>query len=288
MKRAYKVVDVFSSTPLLGNPVAVVLDAEGLDDAAMQAIALWTNLSETTFLLPPPAGSAADYALRIFTPQSELPFAGHPTLGSAYAALEAGRIQPRDGRLIQACGVGDVAIAVAGDRADRRPTLTLPKAVLTPLAAGDIAPLEAVLGQPLIQAPAVVDVGPKWIVAEVEDVDALLAMTPDFAALAVLERRLAATGVTLFARRGDGHDIEVRSFAPSAGVPEDPVCGSGNGAVAVFRSRGGLLPPAGATYEARQGRAIGRDGYVAVGVDAAGHVTIGGACVTCLDGVLLL
>src|SRR5271166_1959782 len=105
MQRAYKVVDVFTSTPLLGNPVAVVLDAEGLDTEAMQRIARWTNLSETTFLLPP-TNAEADYRLRIFTPRRELPFAGHPTLGSAYAALEAGRIAPRNGRLVQECGAG--------------------------------------------------------------------------------------------------------------------------------------------------------------------------------------
>lgn len=113
LKRNYKVVDVFTARPLLGNPVAVVLDAEGLDTAAMQGIARWTNLSETTFVLPPTL-SSADYRLRIFTPCSELPFAGHPTLGSAYAALEARRVKPRNGHLMQECGVGLVDIAVEG------------------------------------------------------------------------------------------------------------------------------------------------------------------------------
>src|SRR5918996_521405 len=107
--RAYKVVDVFTSKPLLGNPVAVVLDAEGLDTGQMQAIARWTNLSETTFLLPPTVPEA-DYRLRIFTPRSELPFAGHPTLGSAHAVLEAGLVNPRDGGLVQECGVGLVQL----------------------------------------------------------------------------------------------------------------------------------------------------------------------------------
>ena len=116
--RAYKVVDAFSSKPFLGNPVAVVLDAEGLATAEMQAIARWTNLSETTFLLPP-TSSEADYRLRIFTPRSELPFAGHPTLGSAHAVLEAGRVMPRGGRLVQECGVGLVRIAVEGDGAEQ-------------------------------------------------------------------------------------------------------------------------------------------------------------------------
>jgi len=143
--RAYKVVDAFSSKPFLGNPVAVVLDAEGLATAEMQAIARWTNLSETTFLLPP-TSSEADYRLRIFTPRSELPFAGHPTLGSAHAVLEAGRVMPRGGRLVQECGVGLVRIAVEGDGAERRLTLALPPAKVTALSAADVDELEAVIG----------------------------------------------------------------------------------------------------------------------------------------------
>ena len=125
MNRSYKVVDAFTATPLLGNPVAVVLDAEGLDRAGMQAVARWTNLSETTFLLPPTL-EGADYQLRIFTPRGELPFAGHPTLGSAHAALEAGRVTPRGGRLVQQCGVGLVNLSVTGEVPDRQLALALP------------------------------------------------------------------------------------------------------------------------------------------------------------------
>jgi PhzF family phenazine biosynthesis protein len=286
--RSYKVVDAFSARPFLGNPVAVVLDAEGLDTAAMQAIANWTNLSETTFVLPPTMAEA-DYRLRIFTPRSELPFAGHPTLGSAHAVLEAARVTPRGGRLVQECGVGLVDLTVEGEGAERRITLGLPPATVTPLEPADIAELEAILGCRVEAGavPSIVNVGAVWVVAQLADAASVLDLKPDFARSAEFERRLGVTGVTIFGAHADGEAaIEVRSFAPSCGVDEDPVCGSGNGSVAVFRRDRGLLPFGGVDYVAAQGRRVGRDGRVVVKVDAAGKVSIGGACVTCVDGVL--
>ncbi len=286
--RQYKVVDVFGILPLQGNPVAVVLDAEDLDTAAMQAIARWTNLSETTFLLPPTRADA-DYRLRIFTPSGELPFAGHPTLGSAHAALEAWRVSPRDGRLVQECGVGLVALSVEGEGDARRLRLVLPPARLSPLDAADIDELEVVLGQSILReaVPAIVDVGPQWIIAQLPTAAAVLSLKPDFARSASFERRLGVTGITVFARHPSGDaDIEVRSFAPSSGVDEDPVCGSGNGSVAVFRRERGLLPAGDVAYAASQGRCVGRDGRVDVSVDAAGVVSLGGACITGVDGTL--
>lgn len=286
MSRKYKVVDVFTAQPLLGNPVAVVLDAEGLDGTTMQQIARWTNLSETTFVLSP-TRPGADYRLRIFTPGSELPFAGHPTLGSAHAVIESGRAAPRDGRLVQECGAGLISIAVSGSAR----VLTLPEARVTALAPGDVDDLEAILGAPVNRgvAPALVDVGPVWIVAQLASADAVLAMQPDLARSAAFERRLRATGVTVFGSydAGDAR-IEVRSFAPSCGVGEDPVCGSGNGAVAVFQRTRGLLPATDSTYVATQGRCVGRRGRVAVAVTDDGTVTVGGECVTVLDGILHL
>ena len=288
--RGYKVVDVFTKRPLLGNPVAVVLDAEGLGDDAMQAIARWTNLSETTFLLPP-ATPGVDYRLRIFTPRSELPFAGHPTLGSAHAALEAGRVAPRNGKLIQECGVGLIELSVQDEGARRQLTFGLPRATVTPLQPNDIDALEAILGQPIMREvpPACVNVGPIWVVAQLPNVTGLLGLKPDLARSAAFERRLGVTGLSLFAvyQEGDAA-IEVRSFAPSCGVDEDPVCGSGNGSVAVFRRERGLLPAKGTSYTATQGRCVGRDGRIAVTVDVAGKVTLGGSCVTCIDGILHL
>jgi PhzF family phenazine biosynthesis protein len=237
MSRAYKIVDVFTSTPLQGNPLAVLLDAEDLDTETMQAMAAWTNLSETTFVLPP-SSPKADYRLRIFTPRSELPFAGHPTLGSAHAAIEAGRIVARDGRLVQECSVGLIQLSAHGEGPNRELSFSLPAATLTPLDGSDVEELEAILGTRVDREvqPAIVNVGPVWIVARVSSIDRLLALKPDFARSAAFESRVGVTGLTLFAAKGGTEaDIEVRSFASSQGVNEDPVCGSCNGSIAVFR-----------------------------------------------------
>lgn len=289
MNRSYKVVDVFTAKAFLGNPVAVVFDAEDLSDAEMQSIARWTNLSETTFLLPP-TRQEADYRLRIFTPLRELPFAGHPTLGSAHAALEEGLVQANDGRLVQECGSGLVEITAQGDAPDRRLMLTLPDATVTPLADGDVTELEAILGAPVLPrpVPASIDVGPVWVVAQLADAAAVIGLQPDLALSAQFERRLGVTGITVFGMHSGGPaDIEVRSFAPSCGVDEDPVCGSGNGSVAAARARAGQFPAGGASYVAAQGGSVGRAGLVEVRVDADGGVRLGGACVTTVDGRLV-
>ncbi|WP_246856450.1 PhzF family phenazine biosynthesis protein [Acetobacter vaccinii] len=288
--RAYKVVDVFSDRPFKGNPVAVVLDAEGLDDGTMQAIARWTNLSETTFVLPA-TQARADYRLRIFTPKRELPFAGHPTLGSAHAVLEAGRYSPKNGVLVQQCLQGLVRIAVEGEGKNCQLVFDLPDASITPLAPADVEELEAIAGISIMRraAPAIIDVGAVWVVAQVANADVLLGLEPDLAHSARFENRLGVTGITLFGDHGHGEaEIEVRTFAPSCGCEEDPVCGSGNGAVAVFRHTRGLLAAQGGTnrYSAAQGQRVGRAGRIAVEVDARGKVRVGGACVTCVDGTL--
>jgi PhzF family phenazine biosynthesis protein len=292
MKRSYSVVDVFSFRPLLGNPVAVVMDAENLTADAMQAVARWTNLSETTFVLPPTTAEA-DYRLRIFTPRSELPFAGHPTLGSAHAILEAGRVAPRRiGRLIQECGIGLVELTIEARSEGRELTFRLPPAKLEPLHTTDMAELERILRckVDLKTAPGIVNVGPVWIVVQLIDAVSVLDLRPDLPRLAELERRLGVTGLTVFGAREHGDDaaIEVRTFAPSCGVEEDPVCGSGNGSVAVFQWQRGLLPPGGADYVAAQGRCVGRNGRVKVSVDANGAVSVGGSCVTSVEGSLTL
>jgi PhzF family phenazine biosynthesis protein len=291
MKRSFKVVDVFTRQPLKGNPVAVVLDADDLDTEAMQAIAGWTNLSETTFVLPPTV-SGADYRLRIFTPRSELPFAGHPTLGSAHAILEAGRVKPRPGgRLIQQCGIGLVDLTVEERDGDRRLNFGLPPATSAPLQAAVIAELERIAGCKVDNnaAPAIVNVGPIWVIAQLRDAASVLDLQPDLARLAEFERRLGVTGLTVFGAHEEGDAaIEVRTFAPSSGVNEDPVCGSGNGSVAAFRWERGLLPTGGTDYVAAQGRCVGRDGRVEVNVDTNGAIRVGGSCVTCVEGSLTL
>ena len=286
MPRAYKVVDVFTSQPFQGNPVAVVMDAQGLDTAAMQRIAHWTNLSETTFVLPPTA-AGADYQLRIFTPQGELPFAGHPTLGTAHALLEAGRISAPQGRLVQQCGVGLVTLHVSGAGAQQHLAFEVPPARLRGVDQQAVRDLELILGATLLPgvAPLVVDIGAVWLVAQLPTAATLLALQPDWLRLAQLERRLGVTGVTVFAQQSGECALQVRSFVPSSGVNEDPVCGSGNASVALFLRERGLLTQVGARYVAAQGQCVARNGRVVV--DASGDtVTLGGACVTCIDGVL--
>lgn len=282
----FRQVDVFTRVPLLGNPVAVVFDADGIDDATMQQIARWTNLSETTFVLRTDV-AGANYRLRIFTPGCELPFAGHPTLGSAHAVLEAGLATAKDGRITQQCGVGLVDIFVPDDWRDAGVSFRLPRHTLSP-APGEDA-LLAALGPDtqLVGTATIVDVGPRWVIAQVASAQALLALQPDCPALAAYDRAHSTTGLTLFADADHGQgDIVVRSFAPADGINEDPVCGSGNGAVAAYRLEHGLTQ-IGQSYRASQGTAIGRDGIVRVNYRDDG-IHIGGHCVTVVNGTITL
>lgn len=273
-KLRFKQVDVFTDRPFLGNPVAVVIGGEKLGGAAMQRIACWTNLSETTFLLP---SKVADYRLRIFTPRMELPFAGHPTIGSAHAALEAGCVT-RKKKLTQECGAGLIELSVEKSGI----FLKAPEARVSPVAAGKV--LRA-LGAPVEDLRSV-NVGPVWLVGEVRTAKALAAMAPDMGALAAATTAAKAGGVTLFAASGEKSSaIHVRSFAPAHGINEDPVCGSGNISVAAHLRFFGKLRQFGASYVARQGMQLGRDGRVSVRVGPQG-IEIGGKCVTCVEGAL--
>lgn len=275
-------VDVFTDRPFLGNPVAVVLDADALDADAMQRIARWTNLSETTFVRRPDV-PGADYALRIFTPGRELPFAGHPTLGSARAVLATGRAAARDGRLVQQCAAGLVPLRV--EPGATRLAFEVPPSRSVPLADADAAGLARALG--LAGAPPpfdAIDVGPVWLTARLADAATVLALRPDMAALDAISRRLGATGVTVHGDdgpRATGADVAVRSFAPAAGVPEDPVCGSGNACVALQRRAAGART----AYVAAQGEAIGRAGRIAVAY-RGDAVEVGGETVVCVEGRL--
>ena len=270
MARRFKQVDVFTDEPFLGNPVAVVIDAEGLDTATMQRIAAWTNLSETTFLLP---SAAADYKLRIFTPLQELPFAGHPTLGSAHAALESGFVA-RKKSLRQECLAGIMELSVEGAEIFVRGPQ--PK-----LAEIDSARLARTLGVPA-KGFLRVDVGAIWVIAEVASPEALAKAKPDMTALADASKALDIAGVTLFAE-STKHEMHVRSFAPAHAIPEDPVCGTGNLSVAAYLRHTGQLERFGSHYLARQGMQLGRAGKVSVRVEGDA-VRIGGPCVTCIDG----
>ena len=276
--RQFAQVDVFTAVPYKGNPVAVVLDGEGLSDAEMQAFANWTNLSETTFVLPP-SDPGADYRVRIFTPKDELPFAGHPTLGTAHAVIEAGIATPKAGRLVQQCAVGLVELTVS----DTSLSFRLPRYAVSELTDPEAS---AWLGEgvQLVGQPQAVDVGPVWLVAQLADVAALEQLAHDPARLTRYYEANGLTGATLYAL--DGEQVVVRSFAPGDGIPEDPVCGSGNAAVAAWRLVSGQVAP-GDSYVASQGRQIGRDGYISVRFEGE-NVHVGGQCVTCVTGHVTL
>ncbi len=274
--RQFRQVDVFTAVPYKGNPVAVVLDGEGLSSEEMQAFANWTNLSETTFVLPPD-DPAADYRVRIFTPRAELPFAGHPTLGTAHAVLEAGLASARDRRLVQQCAVGLVELTVGGQGL----SFKLPRYALEELSDPEAT---AWIGAELRGRAQAVNVGPTWLIAELASIAALESLDHDAARLAAYYLPLGMTGATLFA--AEGERVVVRSFAPGDGIAEDPVCGSGNGAVAAYRLLSGQVAD-GDSYVASQGRQVGRDGFVQVRFEG-GDIHIGGQCVTCIEGTVTL
>lgn len=276
--RAFTQIDVFTTVPYKGNPVAVVLDGNDLSDAQMQAFANWTNLSETTFVVPA-SDPAADYALRIFTPKDELPFAGHPTLGSAYAVVAAGLAAPRAGRLVQQCAVGLVELAVdEGEVSFRLPRYSL-ETVTDPEAVAWLGEGVGVAG-----TPHAVNVGPTWLIAELEHRAALENLAHDPARLTRFYHATGMTGATIFVQDGDG--VMVRSFAPGDGIPEDPVCGSGNAAVAAYRLAQGQIGT-GSSYIASQGRQIGRDGRIAIRIEGD-DIHVGGSCVACIEGTVML
>lgn len=292
MKAPFKQVDVFTTEPFGGNPVAVVLDSQGLAPSQMQAIANWTNLSETTFVLPP-THLSADYRVRIFTPRAELPFAGHPTIGTAHALLEAGLIAPREGRLTQECAAGLIALTVSvSDSGTENIAFELPSPSYSPLSTDQLDELEKIIGAPLLRkhSPKFVNVGPTWTVIQLADAQTVLSLKPDMTELAAFDVRTRSTGVVAFGAHVEGGDaaMEVRAFAPSHGVNEDPVCGSGNGAVAAFVREAGLVEVFGASYISSQGAVVGRRGRLSISIDPGGAIRVGGQSVTCIDGTITL
>ncbi|MBE7702327.1 PhzF family phenazine biosynthesis protein [Oerskovia sp. Sa1BUA8] len=303
--RPFSQVDVFTATPYRGNPVAVVRDAVGLGDEQMAAFARWTNLSETTFLLPPsPEGAAAgaDYRLRIFTPAGELPFAGHPTLGSCHAWLAGGGTPREAGVVVQECGIGLVALrrSPASDLPDGgaspggRLAFAAPDLLTDePLDPSTLAAITRALG---LEARDVVDHrfldnGPGWRVLLLGSADKVLALDPDFSGLGDLAIGVVGPYTALGDGLYDGPDgaaVEVRGYALDMGIPEDPVTGSLNAVVGQWLQPGGLLP---AEYVASQGTALGRAGRVHVSRRDDGDgatVWVGGDAVTCIEGTVLL
>jgi len=267
--------------------VAVVIGSEVLATEEMQRIAAWTNLSETTFLLPP-SSDQADYRLRIFTPKQELPFAGHPTIGSAHAVIESGYAIATQGKLRQECLAGILNLAVDETALGKQIFVQTPQPKITAVSDELTTALTAALGSDRSRRIEFlrVDLGVVWIVGNVLDADSVASLKPDMAAIAKLSASVDVTGLTVFGRAVDGISaFHVRSFAPTQGIPEDPVCGSGNASVAAFLLHTGKLNDLGSQYIARQGMEVGRDGQVAVRVDGD-HIWIGGYAVTCVDGRL--
>jgi PhzF family phenazine biosynthesis protein len=271
--------DVFTTQATRGNPLAVVHDAADVSDETMAAFARWTNLSETTFLLPPTVPEA-DYRVRIFTPGVELPFAGHPTLGSCQAWLWAGGQPKHADEVVQECGVGLVRIRRDGARlAFAAPPLRR----TGPLDPAYREALRAALGlQPQdIVNDQWVDNGPGWCALMLTSAERVLAIQPDMAALSVLQAKLGVVGP-----QPTGHDtqFEVRAFVPTFGVGEDPVTGSLNAGLAQWLIGAGLAP---ARYLASQGTVLGRQGRVQV-EQVGESIWIGGEVAPCIDGQVIL
>lgn len=322
--RRFKQIDVFTQEALLGNPVAVVLDGEGLSDAVMQSFAKWTQLSETTFLLPPTAAgkaAGADYRLRIFTPGGELPFAGHPTLGSARAWLAGGGQPAQTNVLLQECGVGLVRL----EAQEGRWAFAAPPSKKQAVPQDKLQALLTALG---VQAHQVIDSqilnnGPEWWSFLLDSPDTVLALSPNHLALKQLGAKVGVTAIYQDASRADwseassnegGHSLlisrsnrearafttqshsknapentgphlEVRAFAAAMGILEDPVTGSLNASLAQWLIANGKMPP---QYTAAQGTTLGRQGRVFIHQDAQGQVWVGGDTVVCIEGHVAL
>ncbi|KFN45045.1 PhzF family phenazine biosynthesis protein [Arenimonas oryziterrae] len=286
--RRFLQLDVFADRPGAGNPLAVVLASDGLDTAAMQAFANWTNLSETAFLLPPTTPEAS-YRVRIFTPRQELSFAGHPSVGAAHAALEAGLASAIDGRLVQECAAGLLPMQVSGTGEAQRISVRAPRGRELPWPSGSEAALTAIFSAIPTGAPpaALIDNGPQWWCVELKDEATVRGFQPPLAAIAALCRADGAVGLAIFARcPGKDYQMAVRAFCPADGIPEDPVTGSANAAIAAWLSGNDGLDRLGTHYVVSQGREIGRDGRIAVAIDATGEVWIGGQTQTVVQGAL--
>jgi PhzF family phenazine biosynthesis protein len=286
-QRLFRQIDVFSHHPGFGNPVAVVLDAQGLSDADMRRFAAWTNLSETTFLMPPTAAghaAGADYRLRIFSPRGELPFAGHPTLGTCRAWLQQGHTPRVPGLVVQESAQGLVQIEHQGDTlAFAAPPLqrSKPSPALVPLVASALG-----LRPHQIQAAQLLDNGPVWLGLLLDSADTVLGLTPDHARLKDLGQDVGVIHIAPDA--GDNPErpgAVVRAFAAPMGNPEDPVTGSLNASLAQWLIAEGLAPT---RYLVAQGECLGRAGRVYIRQDAQGQVWVGGHTVTCIEGTALL
>lgn len=277
--------DVFAPRTGTGNPLAVVLDAEGLSETDMQRIAHWLNLAETTFVLPA-STPQADYRVRIFTTQKEIAFAGHPSIGTAHALIDAGRVHARDGLLRQECQAGVLPIRVQPESTDNAYSVRVPSSRLVRYADPGDALFKPVLPAALWTdlKPALVEGGRRWWLAQLGDEAAVRGFQPDSYAIAALARETGSLGLCIFARTADG--LVVRAFPLGVGIAEDPASGAANAAIAAFLHETNQLGALGRRYRVSQGREIGRDAVLTLEVDAEGEVWVGGDCRTVLRGEL--
>jgi PhzF family phenazine biosynthesis protein len=291
MARRFMHLDVFAPRAGAGNPLAVVLDAEGLDTEAMQRIAAWTNVIETTFVLPPSTPDAS-YRVRIFTPRRELAFAGHPSVGTAHAVLAAGLAAPREAadgtrQLVQECGAGLLPVRVEGEGATRALFVQAPATQVLARRSGGDAALRALLGVRLADAgAALVDSGRRWWAAELVDEAAVRGWAPDFDGIAALASPDEAMGLAVFARCiGADYGLVVRALMPFHGHYEDPASGAANAALAGYLHATDQARALGDRYVVSQGREVGRDARLTLLRDG-GRIWVGGSTQTVMDGVL--
>ena len=286
MKRRYMQLDVFAGHPGDGNPLAVVLDAEGLDDTTMQAIARWTRLPETTFVFPATSPDAS-YGLRIFSPRREVPFAGHPSVGTAHAVLEAGIALPRNGLLVQQGIAGLLPLRVAGDGATRTIAVRTPTArVMEVASAGDPRLQDALRGLPLgLLPPALMDGGRRWWLVELANESSLRAASPDWNAISRLAHDTDSMGVCVFARSDDPvYYLAVRAWVGAPAHFEDAASGAANATLAAWLASRDALPGDTGFYRVSQGREVGHDAIIELLVDDDGEVWSGGRACTVVHG----
>ena len=279
-------IDVFGNGAFTGNPLAVVRAEATLDVRRMQAIAAWLNLSETAFLLPP-EDRRADYRVRIFTPRQELPFAGHPSVGAAWAAMHWHLMPSEGGLRMQQCSAGLLPVRIDDPSTPYRIHVKSPAARLQAAIEPQrlLTMTQTALGAPLVRQAQIVDVGAIWLLADLGQSISVRSLQPDLPAVANLTSDLGCVGIAVFGRETLGEAaLAVRAFCPGDGIAEDPVTGSANAAIGALLYATGQLP--GPRYEVSQGREIGRDGHILVEVEDDGAVWIGGACTTCIEGVL--
>ncbi|MGX8286719.1 PhzF family phenazine biosynthesis protein [Xanthomonas oryzae] len=287
--RRFLQLDVFSARPGSGNPLAVVLDAQGLDDAAMQSIARWTKLPETTFVFPAESAHSS-YRLRIFSPQKEVPFAGHPSVGTAHAALEAGLAAPIDGVLVQDGIAGQLPLRVEQRNGHRTIAIRTPRArVAEQVHADDPRLRDALHGWPLgTLPPALMDGGRTWWVVELASETALRSLQPDWDAIAALAESTGSMGVFAYARAAapGAYDLAVRAFVGNGRRFEDAASGAANAVLAAWLDSRHALPGTDSRYVVSQGREIGFDALLELHIDADGDVWSGGQIQTVIRGTL--